>query len=102
MFSKVLRQRIRDTLIDESTHNENMLTDKHVMPIIADVQDKLSKSGDVIEQSLIVNLEVVLETLTQIRVKNEILFLPQLLNIITKLSSKSSDQNVFYLIELSV
>ncbi len=45
----------------------HILTDKHVNPIILDAKEKLSKTKE-IDQGVINQLEVVLETLTQVRV----------------------------------
>lgn len=51
----------------EQANNMQILSDKHVTPIILDAKEKLSKTKD-IEQGVINQLEVVLETLTQVRV----------------------------------
>ena len=72
------------------------------MPILSDALDKLTKTRQPIHLDVVSQLEVVLETLTQIRVQNEANFLRLLIEIITVLSQNIGDQNVFYLIELAV
>ena len=68
-----------------------------------DLIEKLNKSKD-ISGHISSQLEIVMETLTQIRVKNEVNLLPSILDIIMKISkmSESSDLNIFYLIEICV
>jgi hypothetical protein len=66
VFSKILRQRIRDTLVQQTqveAGNMQILNDKHVMTIIIDAKEKLAKAKD-IEGEVITHLEIVLETLT--------------------------------------
>jgi hypothetical protein len=104
LFSKVIRQRIRDTLINQTQTDGTsiqVLSDKHLSPIIIDAKDKLSKSKD-IDSHIITQLEVVLETLTQIRVQNEVNLMEDILDIVMILGRRSQNHGSIYLIELCV
>lgn len=104
MHSKLSRQKIRDILVQqanfEQSNNVHVLSDKHVAPIIVDAKEKLSKTRN-IDQSVINHLEVVLETLTQVRVSNEVNIMEDILDIVMILGRRSNESSI-YLIELCV
>lgn len=104
VHSKLFRQKIRDTLVQQANldqgNNLHVLSDKHVSPIIIDAKEKLSKTKQV-DQSVINQLEVVLETLTQVRVSNEVNLMEDILDIVMILGRRSNEGSI-YLIELCV
>jgi hypothetical protein len=61
--------------------------------VLNDAKDKVAKHG-------VTQLEVVLETITQIKVQNEVALLEPLLGVVTLLSGLGT--GTFYLVELGV
>eukprot|EP00347_Sterkiella_histriomuscorum_P023758 403333488 len=96
IYSKLIRNQIKESFV---ALREEQFSDKEINPILNEIIEKITSKKDV--ESSLANYEILLELIAQIKVENDYQNLPQILNIVKTLSNEMSQQNVFYIIELS-